>query len=115
MRDDNDFFDDLIDDDTETFASEFSDADDDFDEDDEDADPYKVRSAVLVKNGLLALLTMKTNESGGQIVRVDPRETLPTAQRYDDAESAVKWFNQSLATSGRNGWAIIYDGEPLFG
>ena len=111
MRDDNDFFDDLIDDETETFDAEF----DETDEDEDDDEPSDVRTAVLCKNGLLALLTMKTNERGGQIVRVDPRESLPTAQRYDDAASAVKWFNRSLATSGRNGWAIIYDGEPLFG
>lgn len=113
MRDD-DFFDDLIDDETETYASEFSAEDVDEDEDDDD-EPSEVRTAVLLKNGILALLTLKTNERGGQIVRVDPRESLPTAQRYDDAESAIKWFKRSLATSGKNGWAVVYDGEPLFG
>jgi hypothetical protein len=115
MRDDNDFFDDLIDDETETETYDLSDAEDEDDEDEDDDEPVDVRTAVLVKDGMLALLTMKTNESGGQIVRIDPRESVPTAQRYDDAESAVKWFNRSLATSGRNGWAVVYDGEPLFG
>src|ERR1044071_9964325 len=116
MRDENDFFDNLIDDETDTFATEFSDADE-FDEDGEEDDdePSQIRTALLLKNGLLALLTLKSNESGGQIVRVDPRESAPPAQRYETAEEAWKWFSSSLATSRRNGWEVVYDGEPLLG
>lgn len=116
MEDDNDFFDDLIDDETETYSSEFSDAEEeDDDEDADDEEPSELRTAVLTKNGMIALLTLKAGESGARIVRVDPRESLPTAQRYDDAESAASWFNRSLATSRKNGWEVIYDGTPLFG
>lgn len=116
MKDENDFFDDLIDDETETYSSEFSDADDFEDEEDDDGEePSSLRTAVLTKNGMLALLTLKAGASGGQIVRVDPREQLPTAQRYDDAETALGWFRRSLATSRRNGWEVVYDGSPLFG
>ncbi len=118
MKEENDFFDDLIDDETETFSSEFSDAEE-FDEDNEDEDddeePTSLRTAILTKNGMIALLTLKAGASGGQIVRVDPREQLPTAQRYDDAESAFNWFRRSLATSRRNGWEVVYDGRPMFG
>ena len=116
MRDENDFFDELIDDETDTYSSEFSDADE-FDEDggDEDDEPSQIRTAVLSKNGMIALLTIKSNESGGQIVRIDPRESSPTAQRYETAEEAYKWFASSLATSRRNGWEVVYDGEPLLG
>ena len=116
-RDENDFFDDLIDDETDTFAAEFADADE-FDEDggeEDDEEPSQVRTAVLIKNGMLALLTLKSNESGGQIVRVDPRESAPTAQRYETAEEAYRWFATSLTTSRRNGWEVVYDGEPLVG
>lgn len=113
MNDFNDHFDDFIDDETETEETEnsFLEADDD----EEDEEPFDIQTAVLSKNGMLALLTLKTTESGGQIVRFDPREALPTAQRYDDEAEAAKWFRRSLATSLRNGWTVVYDGEPLFG
>jgi hypothetical protein len=115
MRDENDFFDDLIDDEAETRATEFSEEDDFEGDDEEDDEESETRTAVLAKRGMLALLTVKTNEGGGQIVRVDPRQQLPTAQRYDTPESAVEWFNRSLATSRRNGWQVVYVGAPMIG
>ena len=116
MRDENDFFDDLIDDEAETYTSEASDEDDfEGDDDEEDDEEFETRTAVLSKKGMLALLTVKTNEDGGQIVRVDPRQQLPTAQRYDTPESAIEWFRRSLATSRRNGWEVVYDGAPAQG
>jgi hypothetical protein len=116
MNDFNDYFDDLIDDETETEdtgATSYFDGGDDDEEDGEET--LDIQTAVLSKNGMLALLTLKTTESGGQIVRFDPREALPTAQRYDDEAEAAKWFRRSLATSLKNGWTVVYDGEPLFG
>ncbi|MGB8509468.1 MAG: hypothetical protein WCD76_13855 [Pyrinomonadaceae bacterium] len=113
MKDQNDFFEDLIDDEPEMETAEFLD-DDDEDDDDED-ELSEVRTAVMTKNDLIALLTLKVSPAGGQIVRVDPRESLPSAQRYDDEETALVWFKRSLATSRKNGWNIVYDGEPLFG
>jgi hypothetical protein len=116
MRDENDFFDDLIDDEAETYTSEASDEDDfEGDDDEDDDEEFETRTAVLSKKGMLALLTVKTNEDGGQIVRVDPRQQLPTAQRYDTPESAIEWFRRSLATSRRNGWEVVYDGAPAQG
>ena len=116
MRDENDFFDDLIDDEAETYTSEASDEDDfEGDDDEEDDEEFETRTAVLSKKGMLALLTVRTNEGGGQIVRVDPRQQLPTAQRYDTPESAIEWFRRSLATSRRNGWEVVYDGTPAQG
>lgn len=115
--DDKDFFEELIDDETDSFAPELADADE-FGEDDdidEDDDASELRTAVLTKNEMLALLTLKTNERGGQIVRIDPRQTLPTAQRYESAEDAADWFRRSLATSRQNGWDVVYVGRPLFG
>lgn len=115
MSDFNDYFDEMIDDETETEESEMSYFEGETDDDEEDDEAFDVETAVLSKNGMLALLTLKTNESGGQIVRFDPREALPTAQRYDDEAEAARWFRRSLATSLRNGWTVVYDGEPLFG
>ena len=114
MSDFNDYFDELIDVDEETEAEEYS--GDDGDEEGEGDDEFSVlRTAVLTKDGMLALLSLKTSPSGGQIVRFDPREPLPSAQSYESEEDAVRWFNRSLATSRKNGWSAVYDGEPLLG
>jgi hypothetical protein len=83
------------------------------DEDDEDAE---VRTALLSKHEMIALISLRTTaEGGGRIVRVDPRQPLPAAKVYEDPEDALRWFRRSLATSRRNGWEVVYDGEPLYG
>lgn len=91
----------------------------DFDELDEfeefEPDDVQVRTAVLSKNNMIALLCVKTANEGGAICRVDPREAQPAVQIYDDPEKALEWFNKSLRTSRRNGWQIVYDGLPLQG
>ena len=113
MVDSDDYFDDLINDEEED-SDEFDEDDDDSD-DEEDDESAEVRTAILSKNEMLALIGLKTSDEGGLIVRVDPRETKPAAQTYDDAEAATKWFNRSLASSRRNGWRVLYDGDPLYG
>ena len=111
MDNQEDFFDDIISDE----ESEFDDLDaDEFDEDEDEAD-VEVRTVLLLKNDMLALLGLKQSAEAGIIVRIDPRQPAPSAQSYDDAAAALKWFNRSLATSMRNGWEVIFDGEPLFG
>ena len=95
----------------------FEDFGDDFEEFDEfeDDDEVFVRTAVLSKNNMIALLCVKTANKGGAICRVDPRETQPAVQLYDDPEKALEWFNKSLRTSRKNGWQVVYDGLPLQG
>lgn len=118
MSDDRDFFDDLIDVDSEVDdEAALADDEDEYEDDDEEDEDEttEVRAVVLSKNGMLALLTLKTSAAGGQIVRVDPRQPAPVARRYEDGESASRWFRRSLATSRNNGWSVEYDGEPLFG
>ena len=124
MKDHNDVFDEFIDvdaaDETTESAQLFDDEEDDFeevdgeDEFDED-DSLVVRTALLSKNEMIAMLSLKATDSGGQIVRFDPRESLPTLQRYDSEDEALRWFRRSLATSRKNGWFVVYDGEPLVG
>lgn len=94
----------------------FEEFDGDFDEFDElDPEEVFVRTAVLSKNNMIALLCIKTAEQGGAICRVDPRESQPAVQVYDDPAKALEWFNKSLKTSRKNGWQVVYDGLPLQG
>lgn len=74
-----------------------------------------VRTAILAKNEMIALLCLKTAEKGGAICRVDPREDNPAVQIYDDPENALNWYTKSLLSSKKNGWTVVYDGLPLEG
>lgn len=95
---------------------DFEEFDGEFEEFDEfEADDVFVRTAVLSKNNMIALLCVKTATEGGAICRVDPREAQPAVQLYDDPEKAIEWFNKSLRTSRQNGWQLVYDGLPLQG
>lgn len=107
MDNQEDFFDEFINDESEIDDSEIGDEIDDED--------VEFRTVLLMKNDMLALLGLSQSTEKGIIVRVDPRHPIPASQRYDDAAAALKWFNRSLATSKRNGWQVIFDGSPLFG
>ena len=86
---------------------------DDFDFD--DIEPVEVRTVILQKNNMIGLLCMKTSDEGGAICRVDPRETQPSVQIYDDPDKTHEWFTKSLRTTTKNGWRIVYDGLPMVG
>jgi hypothetical protein len=115
MSEKDDFFEELAD--TDDFALEETEDGEDVglwpgDDDDALAD---VRTVLMFKSDMVALLGLKTSTQGGIIVRVDPREERPAAQVYEDPTAATRWFNKSLATSRKNGWNIIYDGAPAYG
>ncbi len=112
-------FDDL-DEELPNFDEDFS----DFDQNDIDFDieisevefpEVDMRTAILSKNNLVALLCLKIADKSGAICRVDPRESTPAVQLYDDPEKAIEWYKKSLRTSKQNGWNIVYDGLPLEG
>jgi hypothetical protein len=86
-----------------------------FDDFDLEYDKVNLRTAVMRKNNMIALLCIKTAAVGAAICRVDPREEYPAVQIYDDPNAAVEWFTKSLRTSRRNGWNVVYDGLPLQG
>jgi hypothetical protein len=97
------------------FEDEFADELEDFEEFDDEENEVQVRTAVLQKNNMVALLCIKSASQGAAICRVDPRESRPAVQLYDDPVKALEWFTKSLRTSTRNGWNIVYDGLPLQG
>ena len=105
LNDDFDFEDD-------EFSDELADLDD-FNEN--NIEDVLVRTAVLQKNNMVALLCIKSATAGAAICRVDPREANPAVQIYDDPSAALEWFTKSLRTSRKNGWTIVYDGLPLQG
>jgi hypothetical protein len=125
MKEPNDFFDEMIDvdDETDREPAEFLEEDDDYESEDEDDDDEEgdddgstvLRTAVLQKNDMLALLSLKAAPDGGQLVRYDPRQSLPSLRRYESEEEARRWYARSLATSRKNGWSVVYDGAPLIG
>lgn len=85
-------------------------------EDEIDADgEVLLRTAILQKNNMTALLCIKSATAGAAISRVDPRETFPAVQLYEDRDAAMLWFTRSLRTSRKNGWNVVYDGLPLQG
>lgn len=96
------------------FEEEFADELEDFESFEDDPDVL-VRTAVLQKNSMIALLCIKSATAGAAICRVDPREANPAVQLYDDPTAALEWFTKSLRTSRKNGWTIVYDGLPLQG
>ena len=104
----------------EDFDSDYEDFEDEYEDyfdeiEDLELQEVNVRTAILQKNNMLALLCVKTATQGGAICRVDPREANPAVQLYDDPEKALEWFTKSLKTSSQNGWKIVYDGLPLRG
>jgi hypothetical protein len=113
MSEEKDFFDDWIDDE-ESETDDFDIMNEDEEDEDDDL-PSEVRTVLMTKNDMLALLGLKTSTQRGLIVRVDPRQPMPSAKSYEDAAAATRWFNKSLTTSRRNGWGVLYDGPPLFG
>jgi len=113
MNDENDFFDDMID---EEIDDESESVDDfEFMDLDDDERYLTLRTVLLVKNEMVAVLGLKTSAESGMITRADPRQAMPSAQAYNDPEAAARWFKRSLATSKKNGWNVIYDGQPLLG
>jgi hypothetical protein len=87
----------------------------DFDELIDEGENVVLRTAVLQKNSMVALLCIKSATAGAAICRVDPREAVPAVQLYDDKDAALEWFTKSLRTSRQNGWNVVYDGLPLQG
>lgn len=95
---------------------DFNDELEDFEDFEEnDVTEFNIRTAILSKNKMIALLCVKTATEGGAICRVDPRELNPSVQIYDDPEKALQSFSMSLQTSRQNGWQIVYEGLPLQG
>lgn len=74
----------------------------------------EARTIVMTKNDLLALIGMVKTEEGGSITTIDPRREQPLVKSYEPWLIAGE-FQKVLRLSLRNGWRVVYDGEPLWG
>jgi hypothetical protein len=108
MSDEEDFFDEIIDD-------EADESDSDLMMDEELDEEVELRTVLMMKNDMIALLGLKVASEGGFIIRIDPRQSSPVAKEYADAAEATAWFGRTITTSKGNGWNVLYDGPPLFG
>ena len=97
--------------DDEDFAEEIADLEDSID----DAPDVMLRTAILQKDRMTALLCIKSATAGAAICRVDPREAFPAVQLLEDRDAAMLWFSRALRSSRKNGWNVVYDGLPLEG
>lgn len=90
--------------------------DNDDEEDYEDGElPLARHAALLTKDGMIAMLLLQTFDDEGVIVRLDPREENPVANRYTDVRAAETFFKRSLRTSEKNGWEVSWEGAPVIG
>ena len=75
--------------DDDEIAAEIADLEDSID----DAPDVMLRTAILQKNNMTALLCIKSATAGAAICRVDPRETFPSVQLYEDRDTDEFEFN----------------------
>ena len=74
------------------------------------------RAVILVKNDILALVGMATSSEGARVARFDPRAEPPVSLGpFEDLPKVAYAFRRSIQSSKTNGWAVVYDGPPLWG
>lgn len=74
----------------------------------------EARTIVMAKNDMLALIGMVKTDQEASITTIDPRREQPLVKTYEPwlvREELKKVLRLSL----RNGWHVVYDGEPLWG
>ncbi|MBA2502286.1 MAG: hypothetical protein H0V27_05330 [Pyrinomonadaceae bacterium] len=74
----------------------------------------EIRTALMTKNEMFAFVSMRITDEGASIVTVDPRQEQPLVKTYEPW-LVVGEFRKVLRLSVRNGWRIVYDGQPLWG
>ncbi len=72
------------------------------------------RTVIMMKNDMLALINMIKSEEGASITTFDPRRGHPLVKSYEPWLVADE-FRKVLSLSKKNGWQVVYDGEPLWG
>jgi hypothetical protein len=74
----------------------------------------ELRTIVMEKNEMLALIGLSKTDEGASITTVDPRREHPLVKTYEPWLVEDE-FKKVLRLSLRNGWRVIYDGPPSWG
>ena len=74
----------------------------------------EIRTLLMTKNDMLALIGMVKTDEQASITTLDPRREQPLVKTYEPWLVADE-FKKVLRLSLRNGWHVVYDGEPLKG
>ena len=74
----------------------------------------EIRTLLMAKNDMLALIGMVKTDEEASITTIDPRREHPLVNTYEPWLVADE-FKKVLRLSLRNGWRVVYDGEPLWG
>lgn len=74
----------------------------------------EIRTAIMSKNELLALVGMVSSDEGASITTIDPRRDHPMVKTYEPW-LVTDEFKKVLRLSLKNGWSVIYEGQPLWG
>ena len=74
----------------------------------------EIRTLLMTKNNMLALIGMVKTDEQASITTLDPRREQPLVKTYEPWLVADE-FKKVLRLSLRNGWHVVYDGEPLKG
>ncbi len=74
-----------------------------------------IRTVVMIKDGMIGVIGLATSADRSQVARLDLREGQPVSSEFESPESASVGFRNMIKTSRRNGWNVLYDGQPLYG
>ena len=75
----------------------------------------KIRTVLMIKGEVLGVIGLATSPEHSQVARLDLREGRPVSSEFDDPQRASIGFANMIRTSRRNGWEVVYDGQPLHG
>lgn len=73
------------------------------------------RVVLLVKDSLMAILTLTHASRESTISCCDPRCSVPSVRSFTDPRYARSIFLRTVRSGVRHGWRIFYDGPPLEG
>lgn len=75
----------------------------------------EIRTVLMTKDGMIGVIGLATSTDHSQVARLDLREGQPVSSEFDSPEQATRGFLNMIKASRRNGWTVLYDGQPLLG
>jgi hypothetical protein len=74
-----------------------------------------VRVVILKKLSMYALVELTTTTEGrARVMRFDPRQMPPVSiGPLEELPKVIEAFVVAIMRSKRNGWRVVYDGQPL--